>query len=56
MKAISEIELLEALAWCRSVAGPCEVLADHSKAPGNYESATQRLRTRSGDVATSNAP
>jgi aminoglycoside phosphotransferase len=48
MKAIPEIELQEAFAWCRSVAGPFEVLADHSKAHGNHESAMQRLRTRSG--------
>lgn len=48
MKAISELEFQEALAWCQAVAGPCEVLAEHSKAHGDHESVTQRLRTRLG--------
>ena len=48
MKAIPETELQEALAWCQSVTGPVEVLADYSKAHGNHESAIQRLRTQSG--------
>jgi len=38
----------EALAWCRSVLGPVEVLADCSKEHGGHASGTWRLRTNDG--------
>ena len=48
MKTVPKSEMDEALAWCRSVLGPVEVMSDASKLHGGHESSTRRLRTRDG--------